>query len=505
MKSKQRTYVAIDLKSFYASIECVERNLDPLTTNLVVADKSRTDKTICLAVTPSLKSLGISGRARLFEVIQKVKEINSKRSQTITNHCFQGKSHNSNELKQHPDWSIDYIIAPPQMALYMKVSSDIFRIYLKYIAPEDIHVYSCDEVFMDVTEYLDVYHTTVHDLVRTIIGDVLKQTGITATAGIGTNMYLCKVAMDIVAKHIEPDSDGVRIAELDETSYRKLLWNHRPLTSFWRIGRGIAEKLESYGIDTMGKLARCSIENEELLYRMFGVNAELLIDHAWGWEPCTIDYVKAYRPETTSISRGQVLQKPYEFKKARVVLMEMTDNLALILVKHNVCTDQLVLNIGYDHECLTRQDIAQKYTGIRRTDHYGRQLPTPARGTTNIGEFTSSTKLITKNIMALYDRIVNPNLLIRRINITANHLIQEDILARTHCSPPFQYDLFADNKAILKKQEDKKKQIAKERRVQKALLSIQDQYGKNAILKGISFTEGATAKERNKQIGGHKA
>ena len=470
MKSGNRLYIAIDLKSFYASVECVERGLDPLVANLVVADESRTDKTICLAVSPSLKKLGIPGRARLFEVKQKAR-------------------------------GIDFTIATPRMAKYIEVSCKIYDIYLKYIAPEDIHVYSIDEVFMDVTDYLATYKKTAHELAITMIRDVLKQTGITATAGIGTNMYLAKVAMDIVAKKMPADEDGVRIAELDEMSYRKQLWNHFPITDFWRVGRGTAERLARYGLDTMGKVARQSVDNEELLYKLFGVNAELLIDHAWGWEPCTIDLVKAYRPETNSMSSGQVLTEPYTFEKARNVVMEMADAISLDLVEKRLVTNQLVLTVSYDRENLTRPEIASKYHGEIVMDYYGRPVPKHAHGTANLGSHSSSSKEIIEAVISLYDRIVNRDLLIRRLNISTNHIIAEGNVQETTNNGPTQLDLFTDYDAIRKEKENKKK----ERRIQEALLKIKHKFGKNAILKGTSYAEGATARERNKQIGGHKA
>ncbi|MCR4852221.1 MAG: DNA methylase [Prevotella sp.] len=497
-----KKYIAIDLKSFYASVECVDRGLDPLTTNLVVADKSRTEKTICLAVSPSLKAYGIGGRARLFEVVQKLKEVNYER-RSKSGWRLTGKSSDDTELKKHPDWEVDYIAAPPRMAHYMKVSSEIYQVYLKYIAPEDIHVYSIDEVIMDVTAYLKSYKMTPHELAMTMIRDVLKQTGITATAGIGTNMYLCKVAMDIVAKHIPADKDGVRIGELDEMSYRQKLWNHKPLTSFWRVGHGIAEKLAPYGIDTMGKIARMSLQNEELFYRLFGINAELLIDHAWGWEPCTMDYVKAYRPENNSFSSGQVLQSAYSFDKARVVVQEMADAAALDLVAKKLVTDQIVLTIGYDTESLKDPVVSAKYQGPLTTDHYGRQVPKHAHGTANLDRQTSSSSLITKATMELYDRIVNPDLLIRRINLTTNHVVDESTVAKN--DTPQQLDLFTDYEALERKKKEEQAALDKERRMQEAQLAIKQRFGKNAILKGLNFEEGATARDRNAQIGGHKA
>ena len=454
-------------------MECVDRGLDPLSTNLVVADESRTEKTICLAVSPSLKAYGIGGRARLFEVYQKAR-------------------------------GVDFIIAPPRMAHYIEVSTKVYQTYLKYIAPEDIHVYSIDEVFMDVTAYLHSYKMTAHQLAMKMIRDVLATTGITATAGIGTNMYLAKVAMDIVAKKMPADKDGVRIAELDEMSYRRELWDYRPLTKFWRVGRGIAEKLAVYGIDTMGKIARMSIQNEGLLYRLFGVNAELLIDHAWGWEPCTIEAVKAYRPETNSFSSGQVLQEPYTFKKARVVIREMAEGMALDLVSKRLVTDQLVLTVGYDAECLTRPEIREKYHGEITTNHYGKPVPKHAHGTFNFERPTSSSRLIMDGATELFDRCMNPDLLIRRLNLTTNHVVSEASVSAQDCAPR-QLDLFTDYEALEKQRQAEQAKLDKERRMQEAQLKIKKRFGKNAILRGLNFEEGATAKERNKQIGGHKA
>ena len=499
--SKQRQYIAIDLKSFYASVECVDRGLDPLSTNLVVADKSRTEKTICLAVSPSLKAYGIGGRARLFEVVQRVREVNQQRQMQCGGR-LKGKSYNDNELKQHPDWELDYVVAPPRMGHYMEVSSRVYQTYLKYIAPEDIHVYSIDEVFMDVTNYLDNYKMTPHELAMTMIRDVLKTTGITATAGIGTNMYLCKVAMDIVAKHIPADKDGVRIGELDEMSYREKLWDHKPLTSFWRVGKGTANRLAQYGIDTMGKLARMSLHNEELLYKLFGVNAELLIDHAWGYEPCTIDMVKAYKPENNSFSSGQVLQSAYDVRKARVVVQEMAEAVALNLVSKRMLTDQIVLTVGYDIESLTNPAIRDQYHGEVTTDFYGRKVPKHAHGSENIGRQTSSTRLITEAVLALYDRIVDPHLLVRRMNLTTNHVVYEDTVS--HQQQPTQLDLFTDYDAIQAKEQREQEALDKERRMQEVQLAIKQRFGKNAILKGMNFQEGATAIERNAQIGGHR-
>ena len=504
MPEQQRTYIAIDLKSFYASVECVDRGLDPLTTNLVVADVSRTEKTICLAVSPSLKAYGIGGRARLFEVVQRMREVNYERQTKIPTHRLTGKSTSDTELKAHPDWAVDYIAAKPQMAHYIEISSRIYRIYLKYIAPEDIHVYSIDEVIMDVTPYLGTYKMTAHELTMKMIRDVLSQTGITATAGIGTNMYLCKVAMDIMAKKMPADKDGVRIAELDEMSYRRELWDYRPLTKFWRVGRGTAQKLAMYGIDTMGKLARMSVKNEELLYRLFGVNAELLIDHAWGWEPCTMEAVKAYRPETNSFSSGQVLQEPYSFKKARVVIQEMAEGMALNLVSKQLVTDQLVLTVGYDTESLTRPEISERYHGERTTNYYGKTVPKHVHSTFNFESPTSSSRLIMDSATELYDRYVNPDLLIRRLNLTTNHVVSEASVA-TRQNAPQQLDLFTDYETLKKLKQERKAQLDKERRMQEAQLKIKKRFGKNAILRGLNFEDGATAKERNKQIGGHKA
>ena len=504
MTYDNRTYIAIDLKSFFASVECVERGLDPLNTNLVVADESRTEKTICLAVSPSLKAYGIGGRARLFEVIQRLQEVNNERRYKANGYRLTGKSWKDDELKKHADWEVDYIAAPPRMAKYIEYSTRIYQIYLKYIAPEDIHVYSIDEVFMDVTAYLGTYKMTAHELAMAMIREVLNNTGITATAGIGTNLYLCKIAMDIMAKKAPADKDGVRIAELDEKTYREQLWDYTPITKFWRVGKGIAEKLAQYGMYTMGDVALCSVEREGLLYKLFGVNAELLIDHAWGWEPVTMDYVKAYRPETNSLSSGQVLTEPYTFQKARVVAQEMADAVALDLVSKRLVTDQLVLTVGYDIESLTNQEIRVKYQGSVTTDHYGRQVPKHAHGTVNLDRHTSSTKQIMEAVTSLYDRIVNPDLLIRRLTLATNHVISEDSARKTGMAP-VQLDLFTDYEALQKQQKADEEAQAKERRMQETLLSIKNKYGKNSILRGLNFEEGATAIERNKQIGGHKA
>ena len=502
---KDRTYIAIDLKSFYSSVECVARGLDPLTTNLVVADVSRTEKTICLAVSPSMKAYGLGGRARLFEVVQKMREVNGQRRMQIGYKPFTGKSYSSLELAAHPDWESDYIAATPRMAEYIKVSSQIYGIYLKYIAPEDIHVYSIDEIFADVTDYLQTYKMTAHQLAMTMIRDVLKTTGITATAGIGTNLYLCKVAMDVVAKHIPADKDGVRIAELDEMSYRRQLWNHQPMTDFWRFGRGIVNRLATIGIDTMGKLARLSVNNEELLYRMFGVNAELIIDHAWGWEPVTMDYIKAYKPETNSLGSGQVLQSAYTFEKGRVVAREMADALSLDLVDKHLVGDQIVLTVGYDRERLTDPKISAQYHGEMSTDWYSRTVPKHAHGTITLPHPTSSSSQIMDAVTKLYDQIVNPILLVRRLNITMNHVISEEMAQRKQETTPVQLDLFTDYEAEEKKLKEEQAAGDKERRLQEATLKIKKEFGKNALLRGLNFADGATQKERNNQIGGHKA
>ncbi len=504
MEERRRTYIAIDLKSMYASVECVDIGLNPLTTNLVVADISRTEKTICLAVTPSLKQYGIGGRARLFEVVQRVQEINNERRQKVPGKRLTGKSFSDTELRQHPEWAVDYIVASPRMARYMEISTKIYSIYLKYVSHEDIHVYSVDEVFMDVTDYLASYKMTAHELAMTMIRDVLSQTGITATAGIGTNMYLCKVAMDIKAKTMPADKDGVRIAELDEMSYRRELWDYQPLTKFWRVGRGVAQKLALYGIDTMGKIARQSEKDEELLYRLFGMNAELLIDHAWGWEPCTIKEVKAYKPETNSLSNGQVLHEPYDVKKASVVVREMAEEMALELVAKRLVTNQLTLTVGYDIENLIRPEIRKQYHGEVTTDHYGRKVPKHAHGTHNLPRYTSSSRTIMDGAVELFERIVNPNLLIRRMSLVSNNVVQEQV-ALDRSKTPKQLDLFTDYAMLERQRKVEQAQMEKERRLQETQLTIKRRYGKNAILRGLNFEEGATAKDRNKQIGGHKA
>ena len=497
----EKFYIAIDLKSFYASVECIQRRLDPMNTNLVVADPTRTDKTICLAVTPALKAFGIPGRARLFEVVQKVAEVNAKRRAKAPKQTFSGNSWDATMLRKDPSLSLDYIVAPPQMALYMRTSAIIYDIYLRYVAPEDIHVYSIDEVFIDATPYLHTYSLAPEAFARKLIREVYLQCGITATAGIGTNLYLAKVALDILAKHAPADEYGARIAFLDEPGYRKKLWDHQPLTDFWRVGHGTVQRLQKAGIHTMGDIARCSIgkptdfHNEDLLYRIFGIGAELLIDHAWGWEPCTIAQVKAYRPSTNSLSSGQVLQYPYSWDKARIVVREMTDLLALDLVEKGLVTDQLVLTLGYDIENLTNPTIAKTYQGEVTTDFYGRKVPKHAHGTGNLPRHTASSRELLKCITELYDRIVDRGLLIRRLTIAANHVLQET--AASGNMEHQQLDMFAepvDEEAL-----------EREKRRQQAVIAIRRKYGKNAILKGMNFEEGATAMERNAQIGGHKA
>lgn len=497
----EKQYIAIDLKSFYASVECVERGLDPLKTNLVVADLSRTEKTICLAVSPSLKSYGISGRARLFEVVEQVRQVNNQRKWKAPNNTFVGKSSDDDELKANPALEVEYIVAPPQMLLYEKVSASIVNVYLKYVAFEDIHVYSVDEVFIDATNYLKTYNMTAHELAMTMIRDVLETTGITATAGIGTNMYLCKIAMDIVAKHIPADKDGVRIAELDEMSYREKLWSHKPITDFWRVGKGISNRLERLGIYTMGDIARCSLKNEDVLYKEFGINAELLIDHAWGWEPCTIAEIKSYKPQVKSLSEGQVLQEPYTFEKAKLIVREMTEKLVLNIVDKGYVTSQVELTIGYDIDNLKE---GSQYGGEVKTDHYGRRVPKPAHSSENIGRYTSSTKLIMDAMMSLFDRIVDRDLLVRRMYVVFNHLIFEKEVEQ-NAPQGEQLDLFTDYSKAEKEKEQENKALAKEKSIQHAMLDIQKKFGKNAILKGTNLQEGATAIERNKQIGGHKA
>ncbi len=494
-----RRYIAIDLKSFYASVECRDRGLDPLTTNLLVADSAKTEKTICLAVSPALKAYGIGGRARLFEAVAKVKEANRIRLARAPKGRFTGKSYDSEALARDPSLAVDFLIAPPQMARYMEISTQIYNVYLKYISPEDIHVYSIDEVFIDATGYLSTYHCTARELALRMIRDVLATTGITATAGIGTNLYLAKIAMDIMAKKMEADKDGVRIAELDERSYREQLWDHTPLTSFWRVGRGIAKKLEAYGMHTMGDVARYSVQYEDLLYRLFGVNAELLIDHAWGYEPCLISDIKSYRPESNSISQGQVLSCPYPADKARLIVHEMIDLLALELVEKRLVTDQLVLDIGYDIE-----NMRGGYHGETVTDPYGREIPKHAHGTGNIGYYTSSSHVLTETMLALFDRIMDRKLTIRRVVVTACRVLPEGEAPKRDARGE-QLDIFTDPEVLERERAEEGERLARERRRQEAIIGLKKKYGKNAVLKGLNFEEGATTKERNGQIGGHKA
>ena len=543
-----KTYISIDLKSFYASVECMERGLDPLNTNLVVADASRTQKTICLAVSPSLKAYGIPGRARLFEVDQKVKEANARRQTRAPKNILDGKSVFASELNENPNLAIDYIAAKPRMALYMSKSMQIYDVYLRYIAPEDIYAYSVDEVFIDASGYLKTYGLNTHDFARLLVREVFKETGITATAGIGPNLYLCKIAMDIGAKHTEADADGVRIAELDEYSYRRLLWDHRPITDFWRVGRGYAKKLAKKSIFTMGDIARCSLGNssdyynEDLLYKMFGVNAEFLIDHAWGYEPCTLAEVKSYRPQRKSLVSGQVLQNAYTYEKTRIVVREMMELLALDLVDKGLLTNQIVLTVGYDIENLSDPERRKAYKGEITVDGYGREIPKHAHGTGNLPFSTSSTKLTTDCVLDVFDRVVDESLLTRRISITANNLVLESEYKRESevaSAEPEQISMFdmlargddshapervSSKEATAYSEQDKPNStmvaesisgsaandksedtLEKEKQVQEVMLKIKKRFGKNAILKGTNLQEGATAKERNAQIGGHKA
>lgn len=502
---KNKYYLCIDLKSFYASVECRDRGLDPLNTNLVVADKSRTEKTICLAVTPTLKAFGLSGRSRLFEVVQKVKEINARRRHQAPHGQLHGSSYDARELRENKSLGVDYIVAPPRMARYIQCSTEIYNIYLEHVSHEDIHPYSIDEVFIDITPYLRLSGLSPHDFAKKIIRDVYTKTQITATAGIGTNMYLAKVAMDIVAKHIPADEDGVRIAELDELSYRETLWSHRPLTDFWRVGHGYAQKLEKQGLYTMGDIALCSVGdsadyyNSKLLYKLFGVNAELLIDHAWGCEMCTIADIKSYRPQTSSLNSGQVLTCPYSSDKARLIVREMADSLALDLVARDAVTDRIELTVGYDVENLKNNN--SHYDGEITTDRYGRSIPKHAHGTQRLEIMTSSSTLITEAAVKLYDRIINKALSIRRINITAC-----DLKPRSQAisqQPYEQISLFDDVDAIIKEQENKKAELEREQKLQKTVIDIKNKYGKNSIVKGMNLEEGATAMTRNKQIGGH--
>lgn len=495
----EKIYACIDLKSFYASVECRERNLDPLKTNLVVADSDRTEKTICLAVSPSLKSYGLSGRARLFEVVQKINRINYERKKNAYKYRFSGKSYNIDELKNNKNLEIDYIVARPRMSYYIKYSTDIYNIYLKYLSEEDIYVYSIDEVFCDITNYLKFNQLSPNEMITMMIKDVYDTMGITATAGIGSNMYLAKVAMDVVAKHTEANEFGVRIAQLDEINYRKMLWNYKPLTAFWRVGKGYEKKLNQYGIYTMGDIARCSLENEELLYKLFGKNAELLIDHAWGYESCTMQDIKKYKPNNSSISSGQVLHIPYDYKKTRLVVKEMIDLLSLDLVSNHLVTDQLVLTIGYDVINLTDIDIMSRYDGDVTTDYYGRKIPKHAHGTINLDYKTSSSKVLRENMIKLYDRIINKNLLVRRINVVANNVVNEDKVKEKKVYK--QMDLFTDYEIL---DEENNNNLLEENRLQHVLIDIKNKYGKNAILKGMNIVDGATTRERNGMIGGHR-
>ena len=500
-----KVYVAIVLKSFYASCECVELGLDPLNTNLVVADQSRTEKTICLAVSPSLKSYGISGRARLFEVVQRVKEVNEERQKKAPRRQLTDKSCIYSELVQNPSLAVDYVVATPQMAHYKKISAQIYGIYLKYVAPEDIHVYSIDEVFIDITGYLKTYNMNAREMAKMIISDVLKTTGVTATAGIGTNLYIAKIAMDVMAKRIPEDKDGVRIAELDEITYRKEMWNHRPLSDFWRIGRGYTKKLEENGLYTMGDIARYSLSSygENKLYKLFGVNAELLIDHAWGWEPCTIRDIKSYKPSDRSICSGQVLHCPYNSDKTKLVVREMIELMSLELIEKRMVTDQIVLTVGYDVENLKNPGISKNYKGEITTDNYGRKIPKHAHGTANIGKYTSSAMLMMESAMELFERIINRDLLVRRINISVNHVIYEKDVVEKHVYE--QFDLFTDYEKEEKEKKLMEQELFKERKIQEATIELRKKYGKNVVLKGCNLKEGATAIERGKQIGGHKA
>ena len=494
----EKTYICIDLKSFYASVECVERGLDPLKTNLVVADKERTEKTICLAVSPSLKQYGVGGRARLFEVISKVKEINKLRKKQNSYKPFTGQSSNDDELKKDKSKKLSFIIAKPRMAHYIDTSAKIYSIYLKYLSSDDIFVYSIDEIFADITNYLKYYNLTPEELVTKIINDIYKQTGITATAGIVTNLFLAKVAMDIVAKHTKPNKYGVRIAKLDEMTYRKQIWYHKPITDIWRVGKGIAKRLEKYGIYTMGDIARCSIQNEDLLYKLFGINAELLIDHAWGYEPCTIESIKSYTPNNRCRTSGQVLDYPYNYKETKLVICEMADSLALDLTAKSLVTDKLTLTIGYDI-----QNINNNYEGEITTDFYGRKIPKHAHGTITLTHKTSSSKIIMNALIKLYDKIIDPKLLIKRINLTAIDVTSEEL--EIHKTKYHQLDLFSDSEKQTNILENEKKEEAKERKLQGTLLNIKEKYGKNSILKLMDLEKAATTKKRNEQIGGHHA
>lgn len=498
-----KIYIAIDLKSFYASVECVERGLDPLDANLVVADESRTEKTICLAVSPALKSIGVPGRARLFEAVQRVKAVNAERLRRAPGRVFTGKSHLASELRRDRSLELDFVVAKPRMSKYMDISARIFDIYMRRVAPDDIHVYSVDEVFIDATPYLRRERMTAREFAMRLIRDVLNETGITATAGIGTNLFLAKIAMDIVAKRIPADRDGVRIAELDERKYREEIWGYRPLTDIWRVGKGTADRLASMGIYTMGDVARRSVCDEEGLYRMFGVNAELLIDHAWGWEPCTIADIKAFRPENNSISTGQVLRCPYDFTKGRLVVREMADSLALDLAEKRLVTGRIDLTVGYDIENLSDPDKKRRYKGAVTRDRYGREVPKAAHGAQNLPRQTASTKLILEAVTEIYERVVDPGLLVRRMYLAAEHVVPEDRVSKAEKYE--QLDLLVDYEAEAKKRAEEEAGLEREKRRQQAVLDIRRRFGKNAILKGMDLEDGATAVERNGQVGGHKA
>ena len=488
----ERIYAAIDLKSFFASVECRKRNLDPLTTNLVVADNTRTEKTICLAISPSLKAYGLPGRARLFEVVQKVKNINNDRKRWAFQNIFTGKSYDDIELKQNKKLELDYIIAPPHMASYMEYSAKIYNIYLKYVSPEDIFPYSIDEIFCDLTSYLNTYKLTPRELVTKIIHDVYETTGITATAGIGTNLFLCKVAMDVMAKHVDPDKYGVRIAELDEKSFREKLWNHRPITDFWRVGKGYAKRLEKYRMFTMGDVARCSVDNEELLYKLFGVNAELLIDHSWGWECATIKSIKECKPANRSLCSGQVLHCPYNYEQSRLIIKEMANEIVLDMVQKHFVTDILVLTVEYDVENLKNAEFSKNYNGEIKEDRYGREVPKPAHGTFRLDKKTFSTRIISEGFVHLYDEIINRNLLIRKIYLTVGNLTDEKELKQENQYE--QVNLFTNYGKLAEK----------EKKIQNTIIDLKNRFGKNAIIKGMDLEEDATTIQRNGQIGGHQ-
>ena len=502
MSFVDRVYAAIDLKSFFASVECRKRNLNPLTTNLVVADNTRTEKTICLAISPSMKAYGLPGRARLFEVMQKVKNVNNGRRMLAHNKTFSGKSYNDIELKKDKNLELDYIIAPPHMASYMEYSTKIYNIYLKYISSEDIFPYSIDEVFCDLTSYINTYKLSPRELVTKIIKDIYDTTGITATAGIGTNLFLCKVAMDIVAKHVEPNSYGVRIAELDERSFREKLWNHKPITDFWRVGKGYAKRLEKYRMFTMGDVARCSVENEDLLYKIFGVNAELLIDHSWGWECATIKSVKECKPENRSLCSGQVLHCPYDYDQIKLIIKEMADEITLDMVEKHFVTDMLVLTIEYDIENLKNAKYSKFYNGEIKEDRYGRRVPKPAHGTFRLENKTFSTRIISNGFVQLFDRIINKNLLVRKIYLTVGNLTDENELKKVEKYE--QVNLFTNYGELAKKEEEERIKLEKEHKIQSAIIGIKNKYGKNAIIKGMDLEESATTIQRNGQIGGHQ-